>query len=563
MTVKLIDETADAPTYTSIASSWANRQDKTRDSTLNGKKLSPKYGNINLQYKDGEPNSGTGNFEFCFIDHVTKNKVTLADFHFTIWDLDERSRDRYNNNGDSKNGVGIKEKFTFDASQVKSYTLFPNWEESKVKPICEDNTAITCQIGQCTTITNPAGTCEDHINTVFRSSSIQRPDDSPVDPEIITEFMRKRAINLHFENTSCFTLQYSLYCPLEHPHDAIDHYVGRNLNDVDTHCRIPENKMGYAGGNFLFAGISEAVFSDPTCDEPTEPPTEAPEPPYDGKCSADSSGSDNLFGLMKMCLRTSLGYTNAATNIFQEVNFIETLIKIRYDLTAGFCVDTFAVEPKERVEYTGSKSYGLDAWLCDPDVQEYDETLDRTLPKKIVSYDTDATNTDGDTFKQGSLINVCVASDQATHDDGVVIKALTDFKWLRNEPVVVEQEAIANSAASLNFLTSYNPTECSGKEWCTFASVLFADFYSSPGSVVGNGNADLEFVTTRRKLRGVEEEGRQLQDADADAPSPFDLSVSVSGIDDGPGAIRTAGGTSFGLSSLASAVALVVAALLA
>ena len=105
MRVKLIDETADAPTYTSIASSWANRQDKTRDSTLNGKNLSPKYGNINLQYKEGEPNSGTGNFEFCFIDHVTNDKVTLADFHFTIWDLDEHSQDKYKDNGDSKNGI--------------------------------------------------------------------------------------------------------------------------------------------------------------------------------------------------------------------------------------------------------------------------------------------------------------------------------------------------------------------------------------------------------------------------------------------------------------------------
>lgn len=561
MTVKLFDENEVSGNYTSIAASWAARG----KGIINGRQGDSQFGNINLQYKRHEANTGTGNFEFCFVDHETDAPVTLNDFHFTIWDLDQRGGDNGNN------GVGIKEKFIFDARQVTSYSLFPNWLDSEVKPICANNEAINCDDGQCEGVTNPAGTCPEGISTVFRSSRSGGGGDNPVDPNDLTPLMRSRAINLHFENKSCFSISYSLYCPFEHPHSAIDHYVGRKLNE-ETPCRM--NADGYAGGHFLFAGVSDALFHDPECTPlptqspveppaPVEPPTEPPVP-YVGTCSAgDGNGNDNLFGVMKMCLRTSLGYTNAVTDMFKEVNFIETLIQIKYDLTAGFCVDTFAVEPKDKVQTQGSKSYGLEAWLCDPEDTEYDENLDRTVPKKITSYAPDPVTglkaLGGDAFEQGSLINVCVAPDEPTHNDGVVISALKDFTWYRDAPFVVEQEAITNSAASI--LTSYDPTACNGQEWCTFASVLFADFYSSPGSVYGNGNANLEFAEIRRKLRGVEEEGRQLQDADV--PSPFDVNVLVSGLYDGPGALRTAGGASFGLSLLVSAVALVVAALLA
>lgn len=100
-----------------------------------------------------------------------------------------------------------------------------------------------------------------------------------------------------------------------------------------------------------------------------------------GSCSA-GSGSGDRYGEMKMCVRTSLGYTSGT---YQEVNFIESLITIRYDLTAGFCVDAFAVEPKERLETTTTKEYGLEAWLCAPDDTEALADPVRTLPKRITS----------------------------------------------------------------------------------------------------------------------------------------------------------------------------------
>jgi hypothetical protein len=73
----------------------------------------------------------------------------------------------------------------------------------------------------------------------------------------------------------------------------------------------------------------------------------------------------------------------------------------------------------------------------------------------------------------------------------------------------------------------------------------------------------LAFKVSRRRLGAVAgiEEGRQLQEAAAS--SPFDVSVVLDVTADGPGAIKTAGGASYGFSALASAVALLSAALLA
>ena len=326
-------------------------------------------------------------------------------------------------------------------------------------------------------------------------------------------------------------------------------------NDADNSGGGDSNQDSDGGGD------------GPSPDESDPPPSDGNDPDDSaGNCPAPGSGLGDRYGEMKMCVRTGLGYTT--TSEFKEVNFIETQITIKYDLTAGFCVDAFAVQPKDRVQTNGSKEYGLEAWLCAPTDTEDLTNPDRTLPKKITSYEPDSVTgekqADGDAFNQGSLITVCVAPDAATYEDGIVISALTDFEWSRTINVAlgsVEQPAIENSSPSI--LTSYDPAACSGSEFCHFSSILNADFYISPGSVSGSGNANLEFATVVRRLGGIEDdkEGRQLQDASA--PSPFDVSVTLATGDDGIGQLRTAGGASYGISVVASVVALASAALLA
>lgn len=322
---------------------------------------------------------------------------------------------------------------------------------------------------------------------------------------------------------------------------------------------------------------------------------------------------------MKICVRTSLGYDAAtqdangnpltaaqiaqkntaggyirqadplfAANVlqdvdakkYQEVNFIESLISINYDLSAGFDVDSFAVEPKLRVETTAIKAnvYKLRAYLCqlfngEIEMDEagatngYGVSMPVDLTADFVA-DPTGSVTGGEggkgpqknakAFNQGSLITVCVLPDTTAYGEGIRMNGLTTFDWARPTPVNT-QEAIVGSAPSGNLLTSYIHNDCTGgKDYCKFSSVLFADFYRSKGTAAGSGTAVIQFEARRRL---GEKEVRMLQEDET--ASEFGIEVELDVTDEGPGALKTAGGASFGFTVMASVIALASAALLA
>ncbi len=317
-------------------------------------------------------------------------------------------------------------------------------------------------------------------------------------------------------------------------------------------------------------------------------------PPNPQNPATNIQGKDGL-GMAKFCVRSSLGYagsTDPSLSLvdqflygFQEVNFIESLITIFYDLTAGFDVVDFNVDPKERVETTAAKeTYGLEAWLCvagsNPNTDYDEETWDlgadayaRVAPKAIDSnyLVTSATPL---YFNQGALITVCVAPVKEAWADGIRMDGITDFEWLRSDLATtapglsdtsdIKQDAIVGGDQAPNLLTSYDPNLCEGaKHFCRFSSILFADFYVSTGAVGGSGNAKLVFGPNGSRRLG-ESVSRQLQE-DEGGESPFDLQVPVDFTDTGPAGLKTAAGVSFAASTftMAVAVALVGAALLA
>jgi len=320
---------------------------------------------------------------------------------------------------------------------------------------------------------------------------------------------------------------------------------------------------------------------------------------------------------MDFCVRTSLGYggdgefeaslwtqiNNSTISNFTEVNFIESLITITYNLTAGFEVLAFNVEPKIREGISVQKdSYGLEAYLCLPEVATTWVTnpadpspplFAAQYPPPLTDYDYNETNPFSEDaaakyFNQGALITVCVRPDAAAWSDGIRMDGLTTFTWYREANITngagstnnnnvagwgaVEQSAIIGGGPSSNALSSYLSEECiGGKEFCHFSSILFADFYAIRGFVSGAGNANLVFVApdaapvypnmASRKLTEEDRDARRLQDSGGE--SPFDLIVPTDITDDGPGGLRTAGGASVGLTALATIVGLLSAALLA
>jgi hypothetical protein len=314
--------------------------------------------------------------------------------------------------------------------------------------------------------------------------------------------------------------------------------------------------------------------------------------------ATDISGQDGK-GMMKFCVRSSLGFYNTTNTPgqaynwsktldeqidlgFKEVNFIETLITIFFDLTAGFNVTSFNVEPKERVETTFAEDqYGLEAWLCDDTAYDYSFTNDEDIPNKVVpksialSYLANFTG-DRKYFNQGALIEVCVAPDNDAWKDGIRMNGISQFTWKRDDLEVpeknaldngqliqgnIEQSAIATGNQASNGLTSYLPSTCvGGFDYCKFASILFADFYISQGQVSGVGQANLQFGSKTRRLGDTE--GRKLQN-DPGAASPFDVNVPVDLTDTGPGSLKTAGGSSFGIGTFTFTMALLGAVVLA
>jgi len=148
-------------------------------------------------------------------------------------------------------------------------------------------------------------------------------------------------------------------------------------------------------------------------------------------------------------------------------------------LTAGFDVDGFNVSPKEQDVATDILTYQVNAYFCVPG-SEADG----------VAYPAVSTAT---TFNQGAVVEVCVRPDDAARGDGIVMDAITDFEWKRDDvSPSIEQDAIVGSEEATNGLTTY---ECvSESEYCHFSSILFADFYKSTGTVGGSGKANLKLL---------------------------------------------------------------------
>lgn len=272
------------------------------------------------------------------------------------------------------------------------------------------------------------------------------------------------------------------------------------------------------------------------------------------------TAADIGSGVMNFCVRFDIGYQQAGGAGLKEVNFIETLISIKYDLTVGFTVAAFNVAPKDRLTTTTVKdTYALIGYLC-PDPTGNNGTPLVTIDGRLVAAEDQSklnsvagAPTAANSFNQGALITVCVRPDPLTVADGIIISSLTDFTWTRGTaPTAITQAAIPDQSG-----LSVDTCAATGY-YCYIESILFAEFYASPGTVTGNGEAQLAFA---RRMLNEDGSVRKLEEDDATAE--FDISAQVAGPAEGPGALKTAGGVSIGSTLLASVVALASAVLLA
>jgi len=599
--------------YPNIADTWAGRDPPRIPNETNG--LDGKFGLINMQSSNNTnfiPDSGLGNFRFCIVAAGTNNEVTPAEFQFTVYDFDKRG-----SAGNNNKKRGLEERMFMNVAQAHSYQVWPNVANSEIDMLCEDpSVAYPC----------PAG-----MRTVFHSSTVGGPSDNPSDPNSLEAHQKKRSVAFTFQNRACFDLSFEIYCPVDvFPNNYPD-------NPKPNICR----KEAVGGGNFLFAGKCDSMIHDGLCitaapqaatlsptdlpsaapsdspsdspfdspsdspsvnpsdspvDSPTSSPSDSPfdspvdspvEPPEDDQTCGVGDPDPGNQGTLNLCLRTSLGYSFGNPVNFQEVNFIETLIRVDYDLSAGFCVDAFSVAPKDRELLTVSESYSdaLLAYLCiasqhpeyQPSLHMENVTLSDgstdSRPYPLTDYnDPNNINSPGTKkFNQGALINVCVKVKDEYIVEGVVLNGITSFSWLRTGESTYDQDvsgnrqgddtinqaAIVSGAPSTNFLTSYVNLNCVDETNCDFASVLYAQFYNTDGTVTGEGDANLKFA--RRRLGEDDEtDGRRLQEDPG--TSAMDISIGVVAPTNDFGTLKTAGGFSPAATAFATVVAIVGAA---
>ena len=176
----------------------------------------------------------------CIVEQGTYTPVTLEQFSWTVYDLDERNVDKPGKK------ICIKEKLIMDAGQAQVYQLVNTAAyPTQVKLSCEDGSPASL------TQTCPAG-----VRTIFHSSEKGVGKDNPSDPANLTDLQKQRSVSFTFVNKSCWTFTYDHYCSVDQPE-----YTGG----------IPQCKS-YTGGYFVFAGESEQIIEEGECQEPPPPP---------------------------------------------------------------------------------------------------------------------------------------------------------------------------------------------------------------------------------------------------------------------------------------------------
>jgi hypothetical protein len=177
-----------------------------------------------------------------------------------------------------------------------------------------------------------------------------------------------------------------------------------------------------------------------------------------------------------------------------EVNFLETLLTLFVDLTDGFQIGAIEVAPKDRLVRTANQAYEVNGYECSATSFDRLTDAERTRPRN-----------------QGEIIHVCVTPEEEAQTDGIFMRSIDDFAWTRGADI--RQTAIEANREAGNLLTSYNFADCEGSLVCKFSTILFAQFYATPGQVNGEGVASMQFGSektgvTRRQLRS----DRKLQD---------------------------------------------------
>ena len=252
----------------------------------------------------------------------------------------------------------------------------------------------------------------------------------------------------------------------------------------------------------------------------------------------DTSVAGQASAAIRFCMRFGL-WTTAEMGVTTpvEVNFLETLVTLTVDLTDGFEIGAINVAPKNRLVRTANQAYEVRGYECNANNFEELTGADKDRPRN-----------------QGEIIHVCVTPEAEAITDGIFMRSVDKFEFTRG--TTIRQSAVEDNTPAGNLLTTYTPADCEGALVCRFSTILFAQFYATPGQVSGAGTASMQFGgTARRQLRAE----RDLQAADSAGAAEFDLNFEVAQAE--AQSDSGAGSTSMGVAMTMAAFAAVAALL--
>ena len=224
---------------------------------------------------------------------------------------------------------------------------------------------------------------------------------------------------------------------------------------------------------------------------------------------------------LKFCLMYSL-WSGDEEDYAIEINYIYNILSVYLSLdgaiTMTINVDEFtpsddddATDDKERKEKLEKEKHILKCYLCHP-----------------VTHVPQPPPFGG--FGLGDVVSICSEASQSVIDDNMFLKGVDNFLWRRTVmrggiPFVTEQWAVKDGVPDA--LSTYH---CPHRAlFCTFTTMLNAEFFTMPGFVEGIGSTALKFGADRKlevqmldyeqamNLRGMaaslpsEEEERQRQ----------------------------------------------------
>lgn len=267
--------------------------------------------------------------------------------------------------------------------------------------------------------------------------------------------------------------------------------------------------------------------------------------------SSDDNGDGNTTstttttGSIDFCVRYALSATSTEAEVM-EVNYVESIVSIIVSSTTSdddidsdgalfeFEIEDVTVATKTLLASFDYDRYTAEAASASASGQQEEgaaTTKQQSGTGAVAVADAVAVHKDytieaylcpggGDntriirSFSQGALVTFCVQPDAASRADGIVIKSIDSFTWIRQELTVgmgvggqqqivaldtIRQQAVKNGAA-YDMLTAYDGCDDDAAAandaptFCSFSSLLKADFYASKGKVTGKGSALLEFT---------------------------------------------------------------------